>query len=128
MYENALYVHTNDFVVNGKLNNSGEMVDIKGNLQISHINGTLTVNKINLTVTSASDYKVYDGTALENPNYTVTGKLASGHYILVEVTGSVILGTGKNKITKCFIFDENGKDVTKNYNVTPHEGTLEVIL
>ena len=100
-------------------------------------NGTESIDKesyvkINpkpLTLISADDTKVYDGTPLTNNGYTYTENvLVEGHELTAVVEGSVTnVAEGKvaNKVVSYKIM--NGEeDVTENYAVTPKDGELEV--
>ena len=84
----------------------------------------LTINKRNVTLTSASDSKVYDGTALTKPEVTVTGDgFVTGEVTDIKATGTITdVGTVTNTIT--FAKGEKFKD--SNYAITKTEGTLEV--
>lgn len=83
----------------------------------------LTINKRNVTLTSASASKVYDGTALTKPEVTVTGSFVDGEVTDIKATGTITdVGTVTNTIT--FAKGEKFKD--SNYAITKTEGTLEV--
>ncbi|MCQ2546296.1 MAG: InlB B-repeat-containing protein, partial [Clostridia bacterium] len=88
------------------------------------IDGSLTVTKRNVTLTSATDSKVYDGEALENHNVAVSGDgFAAGEGATYNVTGSQLKqGTSKNTFTYAL---NEGTDAG-NYNITTKEGTLTV--
>lgn len=84
----------------------------------------VTIAKRNITLTSASDSKPYDGTALTNSNVAVTGDgFVSGEGADYTVTGSrTDAGTSKNA------FSYTMKDGTNsnNYIVKQVEGDLTV--
>lgn len=86
--------------------------------------GTLTINKRSVTLTSASDSKVYDGTALTNDKVTVGGEgFATGEGATYNVTGTITnVGTTDNTFTYTL------KDGTKatNYTITKKEGKLTI--
>lgn len=115
---------------------SGNPVPV-GKYKISYTDGTLTVDKFNLTVTAESASKVYDGKALENKNVSV-GKLAnSGHTIQVEYTifnskGKALQnppidpGTYTKKITKVNILDAAKNNLNDNYKINTVDGTLTI--
>lgn len=85
--------------------------------------GSLTITKREVTLTSASDSKVYDGTALTKPEVTVTGSFVDGEVTDIKATGTITdVGTVTNTIT--FAKGEKFKD--SNYAITKTEGTLEV--
>ena len=86
--------------------------------------GSLTIKKREVTLTSASDEKVYDGTALTNGEVKVTGDgFADGEGATYEVTGSQKeVGKSKNKFT----YELNSNTKAINYTITTAEGELEV--
>ena len=88
------------------------------------VNGKLTVTKRPVTLTSATDSKTYDGTALANETVTVTGDgFAEGEGATYNVTGSqTVAGSSKNTFT--YSLNEGTK--ADNYNITTVEGTLTV--
>ena len=85
--------------------------------------GKLTITKRDVTLTSATDQKVYDGTALTNGEVTVSGDgFAAGEGATYDVTGSQTkVGNSKNNFT---IKKLTGNE--DNYNFTKVPGTLTV--
>jgi len=93
------------------------------------VNGTLEITKIPLEITANSASKVYDGTTLTNPGYSITGGgLVSGHKLAsITITGSQLdVGSSANIASGAVILDGSGIDVTNNYAITYINGTLEV--
>ena len=88
------------------------------------VDGSLTINPRNVTLTSATDSKVYDKTPLTNDTITVGGdKFVKGEGATYDVTGSQTdVGTSDNT------FSYKLKDGTKagNYNISKAEGKLTV--
>lgn len=86
--------------------------------------GTLTINKRSVTLTSASDSKVYDGTALTNDKVTVGGEgFATGEGATYNVTGTITnVGTTDNTFT--YTLNEGTK--ATNYTITKTEGKLTI--
>ena len=97
--------------------------------------------RIPITITAKSASKVYDGTPLEQPEYTVTGEFAENDMLnprSVVVTGSQTNpGTSRNVLSGMSPSESNpsgvqiqntetGNDVTANYNITLVSGTLTV--
>ena len=85
--------------------------------------GTLTVNhaSIKLTITTGSDSKTYDGSALTDNEASVTG-LVGDDSVTVTATGSITdAGTAQN----CYTIDWGGTD-PENYKVVETLGTLTV--
>ena len=90
--------------------------------------GKLVINKRQVTLTSASASKKYDGTPLTKPDVTVTdeGNIFVGEVSDIHATGSVTNvseGEVKNAIT--FTKGDSFKD--KNYEITKNEGKLSII-
>lgn len=83
----------------------------------------LTINKRNVTLTSASDSKVYDGTALTKPEVTVTGSFVDGEVTDIRATGTI---TDVGTVTNTIEYAATDKFKTDNYTITKNEGTLEV--
>ena len=86
--------------------------------------GTLTITKRNVTLTSADDSKCYDGTPLTNDKITVTGDgFAEGESVTCKVTGSQTeVGSSRNEFT----YELNKGTKERNYIITPVFGTLTV--
>ncbi|MCQ2385025.1 MAG: hypothetical protein MJZ96_09170, partial [Paludibacteraceae bacterium] len=99
-------------------------VDVSGAYCATVTPGELTITKRNITFTSATDEKVYDGTELINHTVTVGGdNFVSGEGATFDVTGTrTLVGTSDNTFT--YTFNE-GTDAN-NYDVTKVEGTLTV--
>ncbi|AMQ55613.1 MBG domain-containing protein [Algoriphagus sanaruensis] len=83
---------------------------------------------IPLTITAASNNKIYDGTALTDSGSSITeGSLVSGHTYTATLTGSQTnVGTSANVASGALIKDGSNIDVTANYAITYVDGTLEV--
>lgn len=78
---------------------------------------------------SRSAQKPYDGTALTDDFWQIdSGELKDGHSVDVTFYGTQTrIGTSKN-IFKVKIYDENGKDVTRDYMIIYDYGFLTVYL
>ena len=86
--------------------------------------GQLVISKRPVTLTSASDKKVYDGNALTNDKVTVSGDgFVKGEGATYNVTGSQ-KDVGESKNT--FTYELNKGTEAKNYTITPEYGTLKV--
>ena len=97
------------------------------NYTITEDLGTLTVTAATVTITAASDSKVYDGTALTKNSYTNTALVTGDAIESVTVTGSQTdVGTCDNEPSAAVIKNAAGEDVTTNYAITYANGTLEV--
>ncbi len=98
--------------------------DLTDQFIISRINGKLVIDRRNVTLTSASDTKVYDGHALTADNVTIGGDgFAAGEGAIYAVSGSqTIPGETVNSFTYT-LYDNTNVD---NYIITKKEGTLIV--
>jgi hypothetical protein len=94
------------------------------NVEFVIVDGTLEITKRQVTLTSATDSKVYDGNPLTNGEVTVSGDgFAAGEGASYNVTGSQTV-VGKSDNT----FDYTLKDGTlaANYDIEKVLGELEV--
>ena len=83
---------------------------------------TYTITKRDVTLTSASGEKEYDGTALTNDTVTAEG-FVKDEGATYTVTGTQTeVGSSENKFT--YTLNDNTKE--GNYNITPNYGTLTV--
>ena len=84
--------------------------------------------KNTLTITAASDTKVYNGKDLTSSSYTVTGNLLEGDTLeSVTVTGSqTLVGSSDNVPSVAKIIRAGGQDVTDQYEINYVKGTLTV--
>ena len=86
--------------------------------------GQLVIEKRKVTLTSASDEKVYDGTALTNGEVTVSGDgFADGEGAAYDVTGS---RTDVGESDNTFTYTLNKGTKADNYTIEKTEGTLKV--
>ncbi|MBR0373999.1 MAG: hypothetical protein IJH91_05690, partial [Mogibacterium sp.] len=94
------------------------------NVEFVIVDGTLEISKRDVTLTSATDEKVYDGTPLTNSNVTVGGDgFATGEGATYDVTGTQ---TEKGSSANAFTYALNEGTLANNYNITKTEGTLTV--
>ena len=121
-----------DSITIKRKDNAGE-IDVTGSFEITTEEGSLIVTQRQITVTSGSATKVYDGTPLTCDERTVGGSgLVNGHNIDVTITGTITEpGIADNTFTVNGIKDASQndvtqKDVTKNYDVKCVYGTLTV--
>ena len=91
--------------------------------------GTLTLTAKEITITASSDTKEYDGSALicNDIDYDVS-MLASGDRIAAYVVVGTQTNIGKsaNVLESVIIVNENGENVTENYQITIQDGILTV--
>ena len=106
-----------------KVKDGGE-TDLAAQFTVNKIPGKLTIHKRNVTLTSATDEKEYDGAALTNGTVTVSGDgWASGEGAAYDVTGTQTLeGASENTFT----YELNEGTKADNYTVTTVYGMLTV--
>lgn len=88
--------------------------------------GKLTINKRSVTLTSASDEKVYDGMPLTKPEVTVTGDgFVEGEVTDIKATGSVT-NVSEGEVINTITFTKGEKFKDSNYTITKNEGKLKI--
>ena len=98
--------------------------DVTANYQISYAAQTMTITKRDVTLTSASAEKVYDGKPLTNDKVTVSGDgFVKDEGATYAVTGSQT-DAGESENTFTYTLNEGTK--ADNYNITVEFGTLKV--
>ncbi|MBQ7429300.1 MAG: InlB B-repeat-containing protein [Butyrivibrio sp.] len=96
--------------------------DVTDRFNISYETANLVIDKRNITFTSGTSSKTYDGSPLTNSNVAITGDgFAGSDSATFTVTGSQ---TATGSSTNYFTYVINGNE--NNYNVTKVEGTLTV--
>ena len=99
--------------------------DVTDHFIVNKANGTLLIEKRNVTLTSATAQKEYDGTPLTNRTVTVSGDgWADGEGATYNVTGSQLV---KGSSDNTFTYTLNEGTDEDNYNITKTEGTLTII-
>lgn len=96
----------------------------EGNYAITKNEGSLTVTKRSVLLTSQSATKTYDGSALTRPAVTITGDgFVPGELAKVEATGSITnVGSTPNAIQ----YTTTGAFNPANYSIALSVGTLTV--
>ena len=96
----------------------------EGNYAITKNEGTLTVTKRSVLLTSQSATKTYDGSALTRPAVTITGDgFVPGELAKAEATGSITnVGSTPNAIQ----YTTTGAFNPANYSIALSVGTLTV--
>ena len=86
------------------------------NVEFVIVDGTLVISKRTVTLTSASDSKTYDGTALTNDEVTVDGDgFAEGEGATYNVTGTQ---TEAGSSANAFTYELNEGTKADNYEIT----------
>lgn len=106
-------------------------VDKSFNYDINFLEyGTLKVLQRKVTVQALDAGKeYYDGQAVANPGYALSGEgVLPSHKETVDlaIEDDTNAGTWKNSVVSVLITDENGEDVTPNYEITDIAGTVEI--
>ena len=98
--------------------------DVTEKVVVNVVPGKLTISRRNVTLTSASDEKVYDGNALTNNKVTASvDGFAKGEGATYNVTGTI---TNVGEKANAFTYALNEGTKADNYNITKTEGTLKV--
>lgn len=85
------------------------------------------IYKRNVTLTSDTDSKPYDGTPLTNHNITVGGEdFAQGEGATYHVTGTQTEPNESSPTSNTFTYELKEGTLQSNYNITKVEGTLTV--
>ncbi len=103
--------------------------DVTKEYDVALRSGTLSVRPIGIEITAASRTREYDGTALTCDDWALThGSLLEGHALRsVTVSGSrTEVGWAENLPGGALIVDEDGADVTANYDIRYVGGRLRV--
>jgi len=109
-YENNLTI---------KFTNKESGEDVSNNYNVTKESGTITINKVNLTVTLENLVVTYDGKPHKNEFAISSGELVEGDTISASYCPEFVdAGTYDNGDFKIAIKDENNLDNSKNYNVT----------
>lgn len=96
------------------------------NVKFVVTDGTLTINKRSVTLTSASDSKVYDGTPLTKPEVTVTGDgFVDGEVTDIRATGSVT-NVSEGAVTNTIEYTTTDNFKADNYTITEELGKLTI--
>ena len=100
-------------------------VDVTDKVIVNKINGTLTISKRKVTLTSQTDSKDYDGTPLTRPNVKIEGNFVDGEVTEVKATGSVTY-VSEGAVTNTIVITEGENFKATNYSITKNEGKLSI--
>lgn len=103
--------------------------DVTNLYNITRRFGTLTVKKLEVTVTSKDAQKVYDGEPLTESRFSVTPEnLGNAYTFECQIIGSrTEIGEAPNTIANCYVSDLNGQDISNNFKISKVPGTLTVV-
>lgn len=116
---------TYDTVITGTAKVTKDGVDVTDKVIVNKINGTLTISKREVTLTSQTDSKDYDGTPLTRPDVTITGGFVKDEVKEVKATGSVT-NVSEGEVTNTITYKTSNKFNPNNYSITKHEGKLSI--
>ena len=93
---------------------------------VGYENGTLTITPRQVTLTSETASKPYDGTALTKPDVTVTGDgFVDGEVSDIKAIGSVT-HVSEGEVTNTITYKTSDKFKAGNYTIDKDEGKLSI--
>ena len=114
-----------DTEITGTARVTKDGVDVTDKVIVNKINGTLTISKREVTLTSQTDSKDYDGTPLTRPEVTITGGFVKDEVKEVKATGSVT-NVSEGEVTNTITYKTSNKFNPNNYSITKNEGKLSI--
>ena len=113
-------------VITGKATVTKDGKDVTDRVVVTKQNGTLTINKRQVTLTSEGGSKPYDGTALTKPDVAIGGDgFVNGEVKDIKATGSVT-NVSDGEVTNTITYTPNEKFNKNNYQITKNEGKLSI--
>ena len=113
-------------VITGKATVTKDGKDVTDRVVVTKQNGTLTINKRQVTLTSEGGSKPYDGTALTKPDVAIGGD----GFVTDEVTSVQAIGTvtevKDSPVTNAIEYTVGTKFNINNYDISKNEGTLNI--
>ena len=100
-------------------------VDVTDKVIVKVNKGTLTISKREVTLTSQTASKPYDGTPLTRPDVTITGGFVKDEVKEVKATGSVT-NVSEGEVTNTITYETSDKFNPENYSITKSEGKLSI--
>ena len=116
---------TYDTVITGTARVTKDGVDVTDKVIVNVNKGTLTISKREVTLTSQTDSKPYDGTPLTRPDVTITGGFVKDEVKEVKATGSVT-NVSEGEVTNTITYETSDKFNSENYSITKAEGKLSI--
>lgn len=114
-----------DTEITGTARVTKDGVDVTDKVIVNKINGTLTISKREVTLTSQTDSKDYDGTPLTRPEVTITGGFVKDEVKEVKATGSV-RNVSEGEVTNTITYKTSDNFNSENYSITKNEGKLSI--
>ena len=113
-------------VITGKATVTKDGKDVTDRVVVTKQNGTLTINKRQVTLTSEGGSKPYDGTALTKPDVAIGGDgFVNGEVKDIKAIGSVT-NVSDGEVTNTITYTPNEKFNENNYQITKNEGKLSI--
>ena len=112
-------------VITGKATVTKDGKDVTDRVVVTKQNGTLTINKRQVTLTSEGGSKTYDGTPLTKPNVTGGDGFVNGEVKDIKATGSVT-NVSDGEVTNTITYTPSEKFNENNYQITKNEGKLSI--
>ena len=112
-------------VITGEATVTKEGKDVTNRVVVTKQNGTLTINKRQVTLTSEGGSKTYDGTPLTKPNVTGGDGFVNGEVKDIKATGSVT-NVSDGEVTNTITYTPSEKFNENNYQITKTEGKLSI--
>ena len=100
-------------------------VDVTDKVIVNVTKGKLTISKREVTLTSETASKPYDGTPLTKPEVTIIGGFVKDEVKEVKATGSVTY-VSDGEVTNTIVITEGENFKESNYSITKHEGKLSI--
>ena len=114
-----------DTEITGTARVTKDGVDVTDKVIVNKINGTLTISKREVTLTSQTDSKDYDGTPLTRPEVIITGGFVKDEVKEVKATGSVT-NVSEGEVTNTITYKTSDNFNSENYSITKNEGKLSI--
>ena len=113
-------------VITGEATVTKDGKDVTNRVVVTKQNGTLTIYKRQVTLTSEGGSKPYDGTALTKPDVAIGGDgFVNGEVSDIKATGSVT-NVSDGEVTNTITYTPSEKFNENNYQITKTEGKLSI--
>ena len=123
---NGTNAGTYNNVITGKATVTKDGKNVTDRVVVTKQNGTLTINKRQVTLTSEGGSKPYDGTALTKPDVAIGGDgFVNGEVSDIKATGSVT-NVSDGEVTNTITYTPSEKFNENNYQITKTEGKLSI--
>ena len=114
-----------DTEITGTATVTKDGVDVTDKVIVNVTKGTLTISKREVTLTSETASKPYDGTPLTRPDVTITNGFVKDEVKEVKATGSVT-NVSEGEVTNTITYKTSDKFNPENYSITKDEGKLSI--